>query len=243
VPPPEYFPLVRKICDEQNVLLVADEVMSGWFRTGKPFAIENWGVNPDILTTAKGSTAAYTPVGITATSDKIAEYFEQENMSHGHTYAFHALALSAVPPSVAEYRKLMAGGLPPRAAKHLQEKLYELAARHESIGDVRGLGHFWALELVKNRKTKELFNVKADEYSRNPLMTSRVAGEALKAGVYMAAWYDTLVVAPPLIITESQIDEGIDVLDKALQLADREAVSTGTPASRSSDFGRKQRPA
>jgi taurine--2-oxoglutarate transaminase len=236
VPPPEYFPLLRRICDEQNVLLVADEVMSGWFRTGKPFAIENWGVLPDILTTAKGSTAAYTPVGITATSDKVAGFFEQETMSHGHTYAFHALALSAIPPAVAEYRKLMASGLPTRAAKHLKGKLYGLAERHECIGDVRGLGHFWALELVKNRKTKELFNVKADEYGRNPLMTARVAGEALKNGLYLAAWYDTLVVAPPLIITESQIDEGIAVLDKALALADGETVSTGTPASRSSEF-------
>jgi len=238
VPPPEYFPLVREICDEQNVLLVADEVMSGWFRTGKPFAIENWGVSPDILTTAKGSTAAYTPAGITATSDRIAEFFEQETMSHGHTYAFHPLALSAIPASVAEYKKLMKSGLPQRAAEHLKRKLYELAERHECIGDARGLGHFWALELVKNRKTKELFNVKADEYSRNPLMTARVAAEALKSGLYLAVWYDTLVVAPPLIITEEQIDEGIGVLDKALRIADQEAASTGMPASRSSEFGK-----
>ncbi|MBN1835540.1 MAG: aminotransferase class III-fold pyridoxal phosphate-dependent enzyme [Spirochaetales bacterium] len=236
VPPPEYFPLLRKICDEQGVLLVTDEVMSGWFRTGKAFAVENWGVTPDILTTAKGSTAAYTPVGITVTSDKVAEFFDQQIMSHGHTYAYHALALSAIPPSVAEYKKLMASGLPQRASGHLKKRLHELAERHESIGDARGIGHFWALELVKNRKTKELFNLKADEYTR-PLMTARVAGEALKNGVYVAAWYDTLIVAPPLIITEAQIDEGIDALDKALKLADEQTTNTGISASRSSEYG------
>lgn len=239
VPPPEYFPMVRKICDEQNVLLVVDEVMSGWYRTGKPFAIENWGVAPDILTTAKGSTAAYTPAGITATSEKIAEFFEKEMMSHGHTYAYHPLVLSAVAPSVAEYKKLMASGLPQRAAEHLKKKLYDLAERHECIGDVRGLGHFWALELVKNRKTKELFNGKADEYGHVALMTGQVAGEAMKNGVYMANWYDTLVIAPPLIITEAQIDEALAVLDKALQIADKETVSTGVAASRSSEFSKK----
>ncbi len=97
VPPPEYFPLVRKICDENDVLLVADEVMTGWFRTGSAFAMENWDVTPDILTTAKGATGAYTPAGITAATEKVADFFEQEVFCHGHTYAFHPIALCAIP--------------------------------------------------------------------------------------------------------------------------------------------------
>jgi taurine--2-oxoglutarate transaminase len=239
VPPPEYFPLLREICDKHGVLLVADEVMSGWFRTGKLFGIQNWDVLPDILTTAKGCTGAYTPVGVTATSRDIADFFEEAMMSHGHTYANHPLALAAIPAAIAEYKKLMATGLPERASKHLQKKLYELADRHECIGDVRGIGHFWALELVKNRETKELFNTKADKFTGESLMTETVGKEAMQNGVFVNGWYDTLVVSPPLIITEEQIDEALGILDKALEIADKEVVSTGTPASRSSEFTRK----
>jgi len=238
VPPPEYFPILREICDKNGVLLVTDEVMSGWFRTGKLFAIQNWDILPDILTTAKGCTGAYTPAGITATSKDIADFFENETMSHGHTYAFHPLVLSAIPAAIAEYEKLMATGLPQKTSKHLQGKLYELADRHECIGDVRGIGHFWAVELVKNRKTKELFNPKVDKFTGASLLTEKVARDALQNGLFFNPWYDTLVIAPPLIITEEQIDEAIAVLDKSLEIADREVVSTGVAASRSSEFTR-----
>ena len=234
VPPPEYLPRLRKICDENGVLLVADEVMTGWYRTGPAWAVQNWNITPDILTAAKGCTGAYTPVGITATTKKIKDYFEEETMCHGHTYAFHPLALSAIPPSVAEYKKLMATGLPQRVSKYLEKRLYELEERHECIGDARGMGHFWALEIVKNRKTKERFDTKADKF-RRVLMTDRIAAEAMKLGLYVAQWYDTLIVAPPLIITEEQVDEGIGILDKVLKIADQEVVHTDTPGSRSSE--------
>ncbi|MEE9399241.1 MAG: aspartate aminotransferase family protein, partial [Dehalococcoidales bacterium] len=203
VPPPEYLPRLRKICDENGVLLIADEVMSGWYRAGSVFAVENWNVIPDIITTAKGCTNAYTPVGLTITTRKIADYFEEEPLIHGHTYAFHPLALSAIAPSVAELKKLMATGLPQRVSKYLEARLYELEDRHQCIGDARGIGHFWALEIVKNRKTKELFNTKADKF-RKALMTDKIAAEALKQGLYIVSWYDTLIVAPPLITTEEQ---------------------------------------
>ncbi|MFH1139820.1 MAG: aminotransferase class III-fold pyridoxal phosphate-dependent enzyme [Pseudomonadota bacterium] len=236
VPPPEYFPLVREICDRNNVLLIADEVMTGWFRTGPAFAMDLWNVQPDIMTTAKGCTGAYTPVGITAASAKVSEFFQEEFFCHGHTYAYHPLALSAVPPAAAEYERLNASGLPQRVSAHLKAKLYELADRHASVGDVRGVGHFFALELVKNRKTKEAFNVKPDKISGAPLMTGKVAAEAMKNGLYLSAWIDTLVIAPPLIITEDQVDQAIAVLDKCLEIADREADAAGLPVSRSSEF-------
>ena len=234
VPPPEYFPRLRKICDENGVLLITDEVMSGWHRTGPVWAAQNWNVVPDIITTAKGCTNAYTPVGLTVTSRKIADFFEEEPLIHGHTYAFHPLALAAVAPSVAEFKKLMATGLPQKVSPHLARRLYELEDRHECIGDARGIGHFWALEIVKNRKTREWFNTKADKF-RKALMTDGIAAEAMKLGLYMQAWYDTLIIAPPLIITEAQVDEGIEILDRALAIADQEVVHTDTPGARSSE--------
>ena len=236
VPPPEYYPIVRKICDDNDVLLIADEVMSGWFRTGKAFAIEHWNVIPDILTTAKGASAAYTPVGLTVSSEKVAQFFDKDLFCHGHTYAYHPLAASAIPAAVAEYKKLFGTGLPQRAARHLQQKLYELADRHICVGDVRGIGHFWGLEIVKNRETREPFDTKADKLSGKALMTAKIAAEAMKNGLYMAAWYDTLVIAPPLIITEEQIDEAIDIMDKALQIGDQQAMETDVPAFRSSEY-------
>ncbi len=236
VPPPEYYPLVRQICDENDVLLIADEVMTGWFRTGKTFAMEHWNVIPDIMTTAKGCTSAYTPLGITASTQKVADFFDENFFCHGHTYAYHALALSAVPAAIAEYRKLMDTGLPQEVAEHLKEKLYELADKHPCVGDVRGLGHFWGLEIVKNRETKEPFDVKADKLSGKALMTGKIAGQAMQKGLYIAAWYDTLVVAPPLIITKDQVDEALELLSQALEVADQEAVDTDVSASRSSEF-------
>jgi taurine--2-oxoglutarate transaminase len=236
VPPPEYFPILRRICDENGILLIADEVMSGWFRTGKAFAMEHWDVTPDILTTAKGATGAYTPVGITASTQGVSDFFEEALFCHGHTFAYHPLAASPIPAAVSEYKKLMDSGLPQKTSKHLQEKLYDLAENHECIGDVRGIGHFWALEIVKNRKTKEPFDVKADKLSGKALMTGKIAADSMNNGLYMAAWYDTLVIAPPLIITEEQIDEGIDILDQSLVVGDKEAVSTDMPASRSSEY-------
>jgi len=236
VPPPEYYSILRKICDENDVLLIADEVMSGWFRTGKVLAIEHWNVTPDILTTAKGASAAYTPVGITVSSDRVAQFFEEQLFCHGHTYAYHPLTASAIPAAVAEYKKLFKSGLPQKASQHLQKKLYEVADRHICVGDVRGLGHFWALEIVKNRKTKEPFDLKADKFSGKPLMTAQIAGEAMKQGLYFAAWYDTLVIAPPLIITEEQIDKAVEILDKALKIGDEQAIETDVAVSHSSAY-------
>jgi len=222
VPPKEYFPRLREIADENEVLLVVDEVMSGWWRTGEWFAINHWNVKPDILTTAKGCTGAYTPLGITATRGEIKEYFEERFLSHGHTYAMHPLALSALPAAIEEYKKLKVTGLLKKVSGHLKMRLHELMARHECIGDVRGIGHFWAIEIVKNRKTKRPFNTKQDKASLKPLMTTRISKEALKKGLYIASWYNHFIVAPPLIITEEEVDEGIEILDEVLKIADKE---------------------
>ena len=236
VPVPEYFPLVREICDRHGVLLIADEVMSGWYRTGKPFAMDQWDVLPDIMTTAKGCTSAYTPLGITAATGPVADYFDDNLFCHGHTYAYHALALSAVPAAIAEYKKLAASGLLETVSAHIKKRLFELAENHDCIGDVRGIGHFWGLEIVKNRATKELFNTKEDKITGKPLMTAKIAGAAMQGGVYIMPWFDNLMIAPPLVITTQEVDQAMDILDEALKVGDAEADAAGVAASHSSEF-------
>jgi len=222
VPPPEYLPRLRQIADENGVLLVADEVMSGWYRTGEWFAVNHWGVVPDILTTAKGCSGAYTPVGITATTRKIRDFFEERFFSHGHTYASHPLVISAIPAAIGEYRKLTASGLPQRVSAHLGKQLSALKDAHRSIGDVRGLGHFWGIEIVRDRETKEPFNTKADMAAQRPLTTSKLASEMQSRGLYVGCWYNHFIIAPPLIVTESEVDEAMGILDSVLGMADKE---------------------
>ncbi len=151
VPPPEYFPRLREICDRYGVLMIADEVMAGWGRTGKWFAVNHWNVTPDILVTAKGITSAYVPLGLCATSRKIADYFEDHYFSHGHTYEAHPITLGPAVTTIEEMQRLKlverAAGLEP----YVREKLEALKAKHVSVGDVRGLGLFFAVEIVKNR--------------------------------------------------------------------------------------------
>jgi taurine--2-oxoglutarate transaminase len=225
VPPPEYLPRVREIADKHEVLLIADEVMSGWHRTGPCFAVEHWGVTPDIITTAKGCTAAYTPVGITATTGKLRAFFEERFFSHGHTYSAHPLTLAAVPAALAEYRRLLATGQPQAVSQHLGESLRALQSRHPSIGDVRGLGHFWALELVRNRETKEPFGTKADKAALRPLLVDRLAAQMMARGLYVVSWMSHFVIAPPLVITKEEVDEALAILDEVLAEADGEAAA------------------
>jgi len=220
IPPAEYFPKLRKICDAHGVLMIADEVMTGWGRTGKWFAVDNWNVQPDILVTAKGITSAYVPLGLCATTAKIAAHFDDHYFAHGHTYEAHPMTLA---PAVATIHEMQRLGLVERANKigaYLGDKLKALAVRHPSIGDVRGIGAFWAVELVKNKQTKQPFNTMSDKVEGKPLVVDQVAAEALKRGVALQAWVSHFVIAPPLIIEESEVDAGVAAFDAALSIAD-----------------------
>lgn len=224
VPPKEYMPRLREITKEHDVFLITDEVMSGWGRTGEWFAVDHWGVKPDILTTAKGITGAYIPLSLTATSEKLAQFFEHNYFAHGHTYEAHPLTLAAAVAAIEEYQE---NNLIERAktiGKYLGERLTELKAKHPSIGDVRGIGLFWAVEIVKSRSTKQPFNTYQDKLEGLPLMTDKVASAMMKDGVYVNSWISHFVIAPPLIITQEEVDKGVEALDKALKLADMEVV-------------------
>ncbi len=222
VPPKEYLPRLRKICDDNNVLLIADEVMSGWGRTGRWFAVDNWNVKPDILTTAKGITSAYVPLGLTATTMKIAGYFNDHYFAHGHTYEAHPLTLA---PAVAAINEMKRLNLVERAAEmgeYLSKKLNELKSRHNSVGDIRGIGLFRAVEIVKNRKTKQPFNTKEDKVAGKPLMVDKISSEMMKNGISIQGWISHFVIAPPLIITKEEIDHAIEVFDNTLKISDSE---------------------
>lgn len=221
IPPDEYLPRLREICDKYEVLLIADEVMSGWGRTGAWFAVDHWKVKPDILTTAKGITSAYMPLGLCATTKKVADYFEDHYFSHGHTYEAHPITLA---PAVAAINELKRLNLIERANEmgaYLGDKLNALKAKHRSIGDVRGIGLFWAVELVKDQITKEPFNTKKEKISGVPLVVDKVAMEMMKNGVFLQAWISHFVFAPPLIISKEEIDFGVEAFDKALTIADQ----------------------
>ena len=223
VPPKEYFPRLRQICDAHRVLLIADEVMSGWGRTGRWFAMDNWDVTPDILTTAKGITSAYVPLGLCATNKAIASYFDDHYFSHGHTYEAHPITLAPAIATINEMKRLKLVDRAATLGPYLERKLIDLKFHHRSIGEVRGLGLFWAVELVKNQTTKEPFNTYADKVSGAPLLVDKVAAEMMKNGVFLQAWVSHFIIAPPLIITKEEIDAGIQALDEALKIAD-EAV-------------------
>jgi taurine---2-oxoglutarate transaminase len=220
VPPPEYLPRLREICDRHRVLLIADEVMTGWGRTGKWFAVDHWNVKPDILVTAKGMTSAYAPLGLCATSARVADYFEDHLFAHGHTYEAHPLMLAAAVATIREMQRLNLIERSREMGSYLGVKLDALRERHPSIGDVRGLGLFWAVELIKNRTSKKPLNSNEEKITGHPLVVDKVAAEMMNQGVAVQAWISHFVIAPPLIIEKPEIDLAVSVLDHALALAD-----------------------
>ena len=213
VPPDDYWPRLREICDKYGILLVSDEVMSGWGRTGKWFAVDNWNVVPDMITTAKGITSGYLPLGAVIVREKIAKYFDDHVLFAGLTYNGHALACATALATIEVYEQdhIFENAL--KVGQHLGQRLEELKSKHPSVGDVRYIGMFSALELVKNRQTKELLDV-------TPLKNFLIS-----RGVYVFNSKNILFVVPPLIITPEQIDDGLDLIDEGLsELMDQQVT-------------------
>lgn len=224
VPPPEYMPMLRDICTRNGVLLIADEVMSGWGRTGEWFAVDHWKVKPDILVTAKGITSAYVPLGLCATTAEIASYFDDHYFSHGHTYEAHPLTLAPAVATIHEMGRLDLVRRARQMGDFLGPKLQTLKDKHRCIGDVRGVGLFWALDLVRDRTSKEPFNVMRDKVQGTPLVVDRVATDLLRRGVAIQSWVSHLVIAPPLIVQQEELDFAVAALDEALAIADAAAA-------------------
>ncbi len=227
VPVPEYLPRLRAITRSRGVLLIADEVMTGWGRTGRYFAVEHWGVTPDLLTTAKGLTGAAVPLGLTATTTPIHDAFTDRFLPVGHTYEAHPLALAAAEAALDEYAAHDLLARARREGEHLLARLREIGARHRSVGEVRGLGLFAAVELVRDRSTRAPFNTPEDKLLGRPLVVDEVLEAMAKEGVTTLGWVSHLIVAPPLVITREELDRGLDVLDRALAVADARAGPAG----------------
>jgi taurine--2-oxoglutarate transaminase len=220
VPPDDYLPKLADLCKKRGVLLIADEVMSGWGRTGRWFAVDRWGVKPDILCTAKGVTNAMVPLGVVATSRAIADHFEDNFFGHGHTYEAHPLTLAPAIAAIDEYKRMNLLEQAEVQGAKLGAKLRELQERHLSIGDVRGVGLFWAVDLVKNRQSKEPFNTAADKLAKKALVVDKVTADLMSQGVYAVGWMSHLVLAPPLIISDEELDFAVAALDNALSISD-----------------------
>jgi taurine--2-oxoglutarate transaminase len=213
IPPDEYWPRMREICDKYGILLVSDEVMSGWGRTGEWFAVDNWDVVPDIITTAKGITSGYVPLGAVIVREKIAKFFDDKVLYAGLTYSGHALACAAALATIESYEEDRIFENAKRVGKHLGKRLEELKARHSSVGDVRYIGMFSGLELVTNRETKE------------PMDLTALKNFLVANGVYVFNFKNVLFVVPPLVITEQQLDEGLNLIDEGLaELMDKQTV-------------------
>jgi taurine--2-oxoglutarate transaminase len=221
VPPDGYLAGVRAICDEFGIVMIVDEVMSGFGRCGEWFAVDRWDVTPDLITFAKGVNSGYVPLGGVIISQRIAETFARQPFPGGLTYSGHPLACASAVASIEifededilEHARTI-------GERTIGPKLRELATRHDSVGEVRGLGVFWAVELVRNRATRE------------PLVPYNAAGEAaqpmnelaavMKArGVWPFLHFNRVHFVPPCIVSEAEVDEGIAALDAALTVTDR----------------------
>ena len=217
VPPDGYMQGVRALCDKYGILMIADEVMSGFGRTGKWFAIEHWGVVPDLLTMAKGLTSAYVQLGAVGMRQQIADWFRDKPFPGGLTYSSHPVACAA---AVATIDVMKQDGLVDRAdriGKLMSSLLADLAARHPSVGAVRSIGLFGVVELVRNRETKEPmapFNGTSQEMA--------ALGRFFRdEGLFTFVRWNYFFTNPPLTITDAELREGFAIIDRALTIADR----------------------
>ncbi|MGF1669191.1 MAG: aminotransferase class III-fold pyridoxal phosphate-dependent enzyme [Balneolaceae bacterium] len=217
--PPNFWKLVRKICDEYGILLIDDEVMSGFGRTGKMFAVENHGVEPDIMCMAKGLTSGYLPLGGVMISDAIAKHYDDHPMVIGLTYSAHAVSCAAAIENIRimEEEELVANAS--KMGIYIESRVKELKEKHPSIGDFRNTGLLGCIELVKNRETKKPvtpWNAKPADMEA----TNRMAAKVREAGMFTFVRWNWIFTAPPLIVSEEQIDEGIEILSQAISIAD-----------------------
>ena len=216
IPPDGYMQGVRALCDKYGIVMIADEVMAGFGRTGEWFAVDHWQVKPDIMTMAKGLTSGYAPLGAVAMKPEIAAAFNEHEFQGGLTWNGHPLSLAAAVAVITVMQQDDMVGNARRMGIVMKDMMAELQDRHPSIGDARSIGLFGILELVKDRKTKEPM---APWNSSSPEMAA-FKKACLASGLFLYTHWHTVLLIPPLIITEEQLAEGFGVIDQALALTD-----------------------
>jgi taurine--2-oxoglutarate transaminase len=220
IPPAGYMQGVRALCSKYGILMISDEVMAGFGRTGKWFAVDHWNVVPDIMTMAKGLTSAYAPLGAVAMKPEIAATFDEQVFESGLTYTSHPVSLAA---AVANIAVMQADHLVEHAAAMgpvLHKLLTDLGESHPSVGEVRSIGLFGIIEVVRDRKTKEPI---APWNGSSPEMAA-LRKACLDLGLFVYTHWHTILIIPPLIISEDQLKEGFNVIDRALEITDQKAT-------------------
>jgi len=213
VPPPNYWPLVRQICDKYGVLLIADEVVTGFGRSGELFGTRLWGVNADMWCLAKGISSGYIPLGATAINHRIADVFDADttgtaSVSHGYTYSAHPVAAAAALATLDQIEALDVTGNAARVGAHLQTRLGRLVDTCSFVGDVRGVGLMLGIEMVSDKAKRTLMTRSSD-------IPARVAKAAYKAGLMVRISGPNLILSPPLVITREEVDFMCGVLEAA----------------------------
>ena len=212
VPPQEFWPLIRKVCDKHGILLIADEVVTGFGRTGSLFGSRLWGVKPDIMVFAKGINSGYVPLGCTMFNGRIEKAFrEAENawFMHGNTYLAHPLACAAALANIDIVVKEDLAGNAADVGGYFLKRLEDLKAKQPHVADVRGKGLMIGVELVADKKTKAQFKGE-DKFG------AEVSKRCRDNGVLIRNIYDTFIISPPLILTKAQVDTMVDTMDEAL---------------------------
>ena len=217
--PPNYLKKVSKLCKKYNILLIIDEVMSGFCRTGKWFGFNHHDIKPDIVTIAKGITSGYVPLGGVIVSNEIIDTFNNKFLPLGLTYSAHSVACAAANAVLDIYEKENLNENATNIGLYTDKLIKKLIKKHPSIGDWRNTGMLGCIELVKNRKTKEPlapFNASMSEMKQMNQVTSKLR----ELGMFTYCKWNFIFIAPPLIATKEEIDEGVDIISKALSLAD-----------------------
>lgn len=217
IPPRGWLEGVRELCDEYNILMVCDEVMTGWGRTGEWFAVDNWNVKPDIITIAKGCTSGYIPLGGVIVSKEIAKYFDDNVLWCGLTYSGHPMGCAAASATIDVYKDENLIENSKKMGYVLGEILEELKKKHSSVGDVRYIGLFSAIELVKDKGTKEPLV----PYGKDPEgLMKKILGMLIEKGFWTYTHDNIIIVAPPLIINEEQLRESMEIMGQVLDYVD-----------------------
>ena len=217
IPPKGYLEGVRALCDKYEILMVCDEVMAGWYRTGTNFAFQQFNIIPDMITFAKGCTCGYVPLGGVVVSKKIAEHFDSNVMLCGLTYSAHPMGCAAAVATIEEYKRLKIADNVKTLGKVLADHLDKLVDKHPCVGEVRHIGLFSAVELVKDKTTREAIVPFGNDAEG---LMGKIVGMLKKEGFSTYSHENMIIVAPPLIITEKELLEALAILDKVLDSVD-----------------------